>query len=119
MVLTLQRVKTELKPGEVLIRFNVNWPLDAQLESARRTLQRYAQLAGRKPRRNSRAGKCFRFICACWMPRRRDLAHCGGKVIVSRATDVYPEYCGSKHVRNALNAAKRWQRDYLFVACAR
>ena len=41
------------------------------------------------------------------------------KLLFPEQTDVYPEYCGSKHVRNALNAAKRWQRDYLFVACAR
>ena len=73
----------------------------------------------RKPRRKHRAGKCFHFICACWMPRRPDLSDAeAATILFPDATNVYPDYDGKKKVSNARQSAKRLQRDYLFVACA-
>jgi hypothetical protein len=109
-------VRTQLEHGEVLIRFNVSWPLNMQLENARLALERYAQ----RPRPEKRP----RWDAFPVYLRMLDAEAAGlsdaeaATILFPDATNVYPDYDGKKKVSNARQSARRLQHEYLFVACA-
>ena len=109
-------VKTEIRPGEVLIRFNVNWPLNVQLENARSALERYAQRP--KPEMRPR-WDMFPLYLRVLDAEAAGLSDAeAATILFPDATSVYPDYEGKKKVSNARQAAARLQNEYLFVACA-
>jgi hypothetical protein len=113
-------IKKEIKRGEVLITFNVAWPLDVQLESARLMLQRYAQRDGfseaaeKQPR-----WEMFPLYLRVLDAKAAGLSDAeAATILFPDATNVYPDYDGKKKVSNARQSAARLQHEYLFVACA-
>jgi hypothetical protein len=112
-------VKTKLEHCEVLIRFNVAHPLDMQLEQARSMLEHYARRAKSEPADRRPRWDMFPLYLRVLDAEAAGMSDAeAAKILFPNATNVHPEYYGSQHVRNARKAAKRWQSEYLFVACA-
>jgi hypothetical protein len=112
-------VKTKLEHCEVLIRFNVAHPLDMQLEQAKSMLEHYARRAKSEPADRRPRWDMFPLYLRVLDAEAAGMLNAeAAKILFPNATNVHPEYYGSQHVRNARKAAKRWQSEYLFVACA-
>jgi len=112
-------VKTKLEHCEVLIRFNVAHPLDMQLEQAKSMLEHYARRAKSEPADRRPRWDMFPLYLRVLDAEAAGMSDAeAAKILFPNATNVHPEYYGSQHVRNARKAAKRWQSEYLFVACA-
>jgi hypothetical protein len=112
-------VKTKLEHCEILIRFNVAHPLDMQLEQARSILEHYARRAKSEPADRRPRWDMFPLYLRVLDAEAAGMSDAeAAKILFPNATNVHPEYYGSQHVRNARKAAKRWQSEYLFVACA-
>jgi hypothetical protein len=112
-------VRTEINQGEVLIRFNVAWPLDVQLENARLALQRYAKIEGSEAAENRPRWQRFPLYLRALDAKAAGLSDAEAAAILFPDTpNEYPDYDGKKKVSNARQAAERLQREYLFVACA-
>ncbi len=114
-----------VKAFEVLVRFNLEWPIDVQLEMAQKTLKRarkyYKKNEAFEPiEKRNRLDKFQLYI------RLLDAKVSGAKagemaaVLLPNRDNSYPDYGADKNIRDGLKAAHKLRdRDYRFIPLAR
>ena len=95
-------VRTNLLNGQILVWFDLNWPIERQLENAKQLL--HAKAPGAEERR-------IRFAPFRNYLRLLD-AECCGATAGERAEEIYPRQDGNRQkVRDQLKAAIRYRTD--------
>lgn len=116
----MRKVSPDLQDHEVLVWFNLQWPIEAQLNSARQVLEQQIKaknLAGAPFRFRYRPEKYANYLRVLDAKATNMSDEAIASVIYPNLPDSHPEHAGSHRVRDDLAAAKRLRDNpWLIVA---